>query len=165
MNTTTLKLGQLVTIPGGPFFPDSVTRVTVADLLPRLPRPFPARLTEGIEEAATTLSRLAAAGRRSMRDTTDEHKKVESFNDALADTYSDSAEEAAEYLYLAGEPIAAALVDEIFHRASRDHVPANLRAMVQMQLVAIDAARRLAPLVPTEEQLRLHSMKQAALLD
>lgn len=160
-----LTLGQVVTIPGGPLFPDSVYRVTVSDLLPRLPRPFPARLDEGIEEAATALSRIAAEGRRSARDTTDEHKKAESFNDALADTYSYAAEEAQEYLYLAGEPIAAALVDDIFHRASRDHVPANLRAMVSMQLVAIDAARRLAPLVPTEEQLRLHSMKQAALIN
>ena len=163
MNTTALKLGQLVTIPGGPSFPDSVYRVTVADLLPRLPRPFPARLTEGIEDAATTLGRIAAAGRRSMRDMEDEHEKSTSFNDALADTYSDSAEEAAEYLYLAGEPTAAALVGDIFHRASRHHIAANLRAMVQMQLIAIDTARRLAPLVPTEEQLRLQSMKQAAL--
>jgi len=98
-----------------------------------------------------------------MRDMEDEHEKSTSFNDALADTYSDSAEEAAEYLYLAGEPTAAALVGDIFHRASRHHIAANLRAMVQMQLIAIDAARRLAPLVPTEEQLRLQSMKQAAL--
>lgn len=168
MNTTTtpaaagLKPGQIQLVPGpnGPV----ECRVCVFELLPTLPRPLPARVEEGLNEAASALRLLAANGRRSAKDT-DENNKAESFNDALADTYAYNAEDAEEYLYLAGEPVAAALVDLIFLKASRDHIPATLRVQVDMQLKAIDAARRLAPLVPTAEQVRLHSMKQAALID
>lgn len=168
MNNTTpsaagLKPGQIQLVPG-PHGPVEC-RVCVFELLPTLPRHLPARVEEGLNEAASALRHLAANGRRSAKDTTDENNKAESFNDALADTYAYNAEDAEEYLFLSGEPVAAALVDLIFLKAARDHIPATLRAQVDMQLKAIDAARRLAPLVPTAEQVRLHSMKQAALID
>lgn len=122
-------------------------------------------LDQDLDDAACKIAYLSIRGRRSVPSLACEHERSDVYWTAVADT-AFGGSSVAESL-VDQEPVVSALVLEIYRRASLrfNLVPANLRAEVEMQLAAVDAARSMQRLVPTAEQTQLLSMKQASLLN
>lgn len=121
-------------------------------------------LDQDLDEAAINIAVLSIRGQRSISCSGNEHDRSDEYQYAVADT-AQGGHCVAESL-VDNEPVVAALVVEIYRRAATWHnmVPAHLRAQVEMQLTAVEAARGLQRYVPTAKQTQLLSMKQASLL-
>lgn len=134
------------------------------EALPRLTIQSWSVLDQDLDDAASKLAYLSIRGRRSVPSLDCEHERSDLYWTAVAETASGGFSVAESFVDQ--EPVVAALVVEIFFRASTrfNLAPANLRAQVEMQMAAVDAARSLQRLVPTAEQVKLLSLKQASLL-
>lgn len=145
-------------------FPHGYTPPPEPLALPRLTIEPRSVLDQDLDEAAINIAVLSIRGQRSISCSGNEHDRSDEYQYAVADTAQGGYCVAESLVH--NEPVVAALVVEIYRRAATWHnmVPAHLRAQVEMQLTAVEAARSLQRYVPTAEQTQLLSMKQASLL-